>query len=474
MSIQEMIEAGEGKNLEFKQILPGSEKLAKSIIAFANMSGGKIIIGITDHKEVVGIDAGGIPEEMDRISNIVHDCIRPVLAPDLYVQAMGEKTLLVINVPASQMKPHYLKSEGKADGTYIRVGATNKQADAEYIQELERQRLNIGFDEDWFREDEGEIDKLDLLAVLSGNLHKPVLEKDLLNLKLCKMDQEQCRFTNAAAILLGSFEHVRIKCARFKGDDARVFIDRKEYDGNLFDQIERTMQFLQNHINLHGEVGPDHIRRIDRYEIPTDALREAILNAVVHRDYSMRGSDIKVAVFDSRIEITSPGGFPKGITVDEIIGGRSEIRNRIVARIFHETGAIEQWGRGVQLIFGLCREAGLAVPKLAEAGMFVKLTLYRSVDAKVDETQKVDAKVDETQKVDAKVDGREQIQAYPYGLTTWFEGHKSITTREAMDLFGISKSGTNKRLKELVDNKLLVLVGDGKSSRYVSRTSGAE
>ena len=98
----------------------------------------------------------------------------------------------------------------------------------------------------------------------------------------------------------------------------------------------------------------------------------------------MRGSDIKVAVFDSRIEITSPGGFPKGITVDEIIGGRSEIRNRIVARIFHETGAIEQWGRGVQLIFGLCREAGLAVPKLAEAGMFVKLTMYRSVVAKVD------------------------------------------------------------------------------------------
>lgn len=92
----------------------------------------------------------------------------------------------------------------------------------------------------------------------------------------------------------------------------------------------------------------------------------------------------------------------------------------------------------------------------------------------MDETPKVDAKVDETQKVDAKVDEPKQLPAYPYGLTTWFEGHMSITTREAMDLFGISKSGTNKRLKELVDNKLLVLVGDGKSSRYVPRTSGAE
>ena len=110
MSIQAMIDAGEGKNLEFKQSLPSGEKLAKSIIAFANMSGGKIIVGITDRKEVVGIDAEGIPEEMDRISNIVHDCIRPLLAPDLYVQAMGEKTLLVISVPSSQLKPHYLKS----------------------------------------------------------------------------------------------------------------------------------------------------------------------------------------------------------------------------------------------------------------------------------------------------------------------------------------------------------------------------
>ena len=166
------------------------------------------------------------------------------------------------------------------------------------------------------------------------------------------------------------------------------------------------------------------------------------------------------------------------LTVDEIIGGRSEIRNRIVARIFHETGAIEQWGRGVQLIFDLCSDAGLAAPKLVETGMFVKLTLYRpmdaKVDAKVDEQKKVDEKVDATQKVDEKVDGLEQIPAYPYGLTSWFEGHKSISTREAMTLFGISKSGTNKRLKELVDNKLLVLVGDGKSSRYVPRASVEE
>jgi ATP-dependent DNA helicase RecG len=95
-------------------------------------------------------------------------------------------------------------------------------------------------------------------------------------------------------------------------------------------------------INLRGEVGEDFITRIDEYEIPPEALREAIVNAIIHRDYSMTGSDIKVAVFDSRIEITSPGGLPKGITIDDILGGRSEIRNKIIVRIFREAKIVEQ------------------------------------------------------------------------------------------------------------------------------------
>ena len=144
------------------------------------------------------------------------------------------KTVIIIDVPASQMKPHCIKSVGKTNGTYIRVGATNKQADAEYIQELERQRLNIGFDEDWLLDPDILIDTNDLRGILSTNLHKPVAEKDLQNLRLCRLQDGTCRFTNSAAVLMGAFEHVRIKCARFKGNDTRVFIDRKEYRRFIF------------------------------------------------------------------------------------------------------------------------------------------------------------------------------------------------------------------------------------------------
>lgn len=143
---------------------------------------------------------------------------------------------------------------------------------------------------------------------------------------MLKNQQGQVYLTNAAPILLGKPEHVAIKCARFKGDDNAVFIDCKELSGDIFTQLEEAMKFLLSHIHLNGELGPDHLMWIDTYEIPPDALREALVNAVVHHDYLMSDSDNKIAVYDSKIEITSPGSFPKGITLDEILSGRSEIR----------------------------------------------------------------------------------------------------------------------------------------------------
>jgi len=143
------------------------------------------------------------------------------------------------------------------------------------------------------------------------------------------------------------------------------------------------MKFLLTNINLHGEVGEDYLKRIDTYEIPPEALREAILNAVIHRDYSITGSDIKIAVFDTKIEITSPGGFPKGITLEDVMSGRSEVRNKVIVRIFKEAEMIEQWGRGVQRIISLCESKGLATPKIIESGMFVKFQFFRESDERI-------------------------------------------------------------------------------------------
>ena len=408
MTIIDQIKKGEGKNLEFKEALPSSEQLAKSIIAFGNMGGGKLFLGVSNNGEIKGIADADPTDYSDRISNIVHDCIHPVLVPEIYAFTIEEKTIIVIEVYPSPLKPHFLKSKGKAEGTYIRVAATNKQADAEYIQELERQKLNISFDEDICRDVNIEEYNLNALkALLSDRLKKQISDNDLYNLKLLKKQGDRTYITNAAMIITAEFEHVQIRCARFKGTNMDIFIDQKDFDTNLFEELEDTMKFLLLNINLHGELGPDFIRRIDTYEIPPDALREAVVNAIIHRDYVMSGSDIKIAVFDDRIEITSPGGFPRGITIEDVLSGRSEIRNRVIARVFKEAGLIEKWGRGVGKIMKTCEEYGLKKPDIIESGMFVKFVFYRKGnenDSKTD--QKKPTKKNRPEKIDQKRCGK--------------------------------------------------------------------
>ena len=131
-------------------------------------------------------------------------------------------------------------------------------------------------------------------------------------------------------------------------------MDKKEYSGSLFDQIDKAEKFIKNYISLNVEI--KGLKREESYEIPEIAIREVIVNAYVHRDYSNFGRDIKIGVYDDRVEIVSPGAFPNGITTDEIFSGRSEVRNRVVARVLKELGYIEQWGSGINRVKVLCKE----------------------------------------------------------------------------------------------------------------------
>ena len=462
MTILEQIARGEGKTLEFKAAIPTSERLAKSIIAFANTGGGKILIGVKDDGTVMGIENSEVPDYMDRIANMAHDLIHPLIVPEIYGYSLQELTIIVVEVYPSPVKPHFLKNLGKAAGVYIRVGATNKQADPEYVQELERQKLNISFDEDCCSDCPDQAEVIEALRkLLAIQLRKEITEETLVNLKFLKVQQGKLQLTNAGPILMGAWEHVHIKCARFKGDDSDVFIDRKELTGDLFFQLENAMKFLLANINLSGEVGADHLRRIDKYEIPPEALREALVNAIVHRDYVMSGSDIKVAVYDSRIEITSPGAFPRGITLEEVLDGRSEVRNKVIARVFKEAELIEQWGRGIRKLTRLCLEAGLQKPDIIETGMFVQVTFYRK-----SRTQKTDAKngrKKRTQKTDAN---RKTVEAQN-SILAFVLGQEEITVAQGMELLGLGKSRTSEVLSGMVQAGILVKRGIGRATCYV-------
>jgi ATP-dependent DNA helicase RecG len=257
----------------------------------------------------------------------------------------------------------------------IQLGASNRKADFEHILELERQRRNQSFDEEICREQDLAALDLGPLRDRFGRLGKPLDEEKLKNLKLIKLEQGTLYPTQGLMILLGALPHVVIKCARFKGTDMSVFLDRKEYGGDLLGQLEQAEAFIKNHIHLRGEI--NGLQRTDTYELPESALREALVNAIVHRDYTNQGRDIKVGVYDDIVNIVSPGGFPSTLTIETLLDGRSEIRNRVVARVLKELGYIEQWGSGIQRIRSACLAMGLVEPLIREKGDFVDVEFYR-------------------------------------------------------------------------------------------------
>jgi ATP-dependent DNA helicase RecG len=319
MNLLAQIQLGESKILELKSELPKNDQIAKTIVAFANTSGGKPLIGIDDEHQVVGVNEDDVLGLQDRIAAIIFDRCYPAILPEIYSAHLQDKLVLVVEVFRGNLLPYYLKSEGKNNGTYLRIGATNRKADFEHILELERQKRSQSFDEEICRE--RELQTLDLTPLTSrfGVRGQPLDEEKLKNLKLIKQEQGTLYPTQGLMTLLGQHPHVMTKCARFKGTDMSVFLDRKEYSGDLFSQLEQAEAFIKNHIHLRGEI--NGLQRTDTFELPEEALREALVNAVIHRDYTNQGRDIKVGVYDDIVNVVSPGGFPSTLTAETLLDG---------------------------------------------------------------------------------------------------------------------------------------------------------
>jgi len=368
------IKKGENKRLELKEKLPSNETIVKTVIAFSNTSGGKLVIGVNDNREIIEIDEDKIFEYEEKISSIISDLYYLTILPEIYAQNIDGKVVLVVEVFRGSMLPYYLKNKGKLKGTYVRVGSTNRLADEVMIAELQRQRFNKSFDEEENFEFELENLNLNIIYNEFEKIGKTCDYEKLKNLKLIKSINGLDYSTNAFLIALGIFDNTSIKCARFKGVTKEIFIDKKEFDDDLFSNLENAVKFLQNHLNLNAEVKGLQLQ--EELEIPLLALKEALINAIIHRDY-LRNSDIKVAVYDDIVEIISPGGFPNGLTIDEVMSGRSEIRNKVLASLFRELKFVETWGSGITKIKNLCEEKNIKF-EINESGNFVSIVFYRS------------------------------------------------------------------------------------------------
>lgn len=208
MTLLQQIAQGEGKTLELKRELPKNEHIARTAIAFANTAGGKLIIGVDDQRRIVGVPDEQLFPLLDQITSIVLDRCHPPLLPEIYTANIDGKLLVVMEVFRGNLPPYYLKKEGRQQGTYLRIGASNRKATELQITEMERLRSNIGFDEDIFTEQD--LQHLDLKPLQTRfALRGKELNGDKLNnLKLVKVEQGKLHPTNGLMILLGQLPHV--------------------------------------------------------------------------------------------------------------------------------------------------------------------------------------------------------------------------------------------------------------------------
>lgn len=193
------------------------------------------------------------------------------------------------------------------------------------------------------------------------------------------------------------------------------------------------------------------IKRIDTLEIPIEALREVIVNAIVHRDYSIRDS-IKIAIFDNRVEITSPGNLPRSLDIDMIKKGRSEIRNVVIARFFKELGFIEQWGTGIRKIIALCVQNNLKEPEFFDDGTSFKVIIYRKVTSE-----------------SAGIVPKSEINEKERLVLKLLQVHGSASRKDIQDLLRMSERGVRKLLSKLENKGFIKQIGKGKNTKYVLR-----
>lgn len=357
MNIQTKIQQPEGRRLELKEVMPTKAELAKTIVSFANDAGGELFIGIKNNpREISGLQYEQLDTIENQISNIVNDQCTPTVLPEISFIKESGIHIIRVYIHKGSKPPYFITSKGKEKGTFIRVGSSNRLASPEIIRELERQGQHISFDsESFFNKNHEELSLDNFKSFYKEKTNENLTFEVLRKLNLVKEEQGQIFPTNALVLLSDDvkkrelFPNAKVECARFKGTIPGTYIDQKTIDGTIALQAEQAYQFVLRHIS-EGTEDYKGVYRNDRWEYPLIAIREVIRNAIIHRDYSLTGKDIKIAIFDDKLEITSPGKLLPTVDFNEMDAGQSDVRNVVLAPVFKRLGIIEQWGNGLQLI----------------------------------------------------------------------------------------------------------------------------
>ena len=369
MDLKKIISQGESETVEFKKSPSESKEIIKTISAFANTKGGKIFIGISNSGKVPGVKIG--KDTIERLTNQITQNTDPKIHPHITVERIDEKQIIIIKVKESS--DHLVLAFGRP---YKRVGkSTLRMSKDEYERIiLEKHKDKLYFDSQICKEATlADIDNIKVKRFLERasferrlDINSDINPKEILGkLNLIKKD----KLTNAAILLFGKnpqkfFLQAETRCARFKGTEPLEFIDMKVFGGNIIDQREDAIEFIKEHIQLHAEI--KGTERIERWEYPIEAIREAVTNALCHRNYKI-SSNVQIRVFDNRIEIWGCGSLPEPLTIEDLKKRHdSVLRNPLIGRCFFLIKYIEQWGTGTNRMIKKCLSSGLPEPLFEE------------------------------------------------------------------------------------------------------------
>ncbi len=341
-----ILDEGEGYSLEFKQSV--NTDLSKELVAFANASGGRVFIGVNDNNQIVGCDTSN--KAISQIEDMAASC-DPKVA--INIEKLTAHNILVIHIPEGANRPHRCNK-----GFFLRNGANSQKMHTNDITEFIQAEGKVRFDQqlrldiDW--QEALDQKRLNHFLQLADISHPIDNEKLLLNLGAGDYQQGQF-YLNQTGILFFAKNpgyrlfHVSVICALFKGTSKAFILDRKEFNGSIIENIDESLLYLHKHLQLRWQITNANTQRQEILELPETALREAIVNALCHRDYLQEGAQVTVEIFDDRVEIYNPGGLPKGLKAEEF-GTRSVCRNPLIASLLLRCHYIEKLGTGIDRI----------------------------------------------------------------------------------------------------------------------------
>jgi ATP-dependent DNA helicase RecG len=376
-----------------------------------------------------------------------------LIIPSIHTQRIEDKVILLIDVSSGMTKPYFLTAEGLNNGTYCRIGTQTVKATPEMIQELQWQSRGRAPDEMPIHH--AHLDDLD-----EESIHKFFLKRKqeateysydelLYHYNFLAKEHNRVYPTVGGIMLFGKnpqkyLSEAFVICTHFKGTVGREALATRDCTGQLFGQYEKTLAFVVSQLNRSFTIKGAN-PRVEELEIPEDALREVILNAIIHRNYQSPAPS-KVAIYDDRIEIFSPGNFPGPLLAHQLEMGLTFIRNRVIARAFREAGYIEKLGSGFLTLFQSYRKRGLRSPMIVEGHGFVKCILPRPLP---NEPKRI-----------AVMDRHEMLMQLFYIAD-------EIRISDVMTHLTISRSTAHRLLNELVEKGRLQRVGEGAAARYL-------